>query len=332
MKIKNIKSLILAGFVSCGLAATLATFTSCENGDKEYDDYVYQTVYFAQQTPVRTITLGEDDVYPNDLDNAHQCELQVVVGGVWKNRSDRHVKIAVDNSLVSGLSFSQINGADFSNTGNAVEAMPSSYYTLSSTDVTIPAGEVRGKVTVQLTDAFFADPKSAEVTYVIPVRIVSAEDSILEDKDYTLYAVTYKNTWGGRWINTTDGTGNTIVTLNTLALNQVGYPHTASVTANGAEQTLSCNVIMTVADNGSVTFSTDSQGCSVTGNGTYTVHGAKADTSKKWGDKDRDQMQLQYAITYTYTDGGETKTLTQNYNETLVMQTRGNLLQTFTTK
>ena len=59
----------------------LLGFSSCENGDKEFDDYDYQTVYFAQQTPIRTITLGTDDDFPNDLDNAHECQLQVVVGG-----------------------------------------------------------------------------------------------------------------------------------------------------------------------------------------------------------------------------------------------------------
>lgn len=42
------------------LPLTLALgFASCENGDKEFDDYDYQTVYFAQQNPIRTITLGE---------------------------------------------------------------------------------------------------------------------------------------------------------------------------------------------------------------------------------------------------------------------------------
>lgn len=329
MKIIHIKSLLLACCVSCCLATATTSLTSCENGDKEFDDFTYQTVYFAQQAPVRTITLGEDDAYPNDLDNAHKCQLQIVVGGVWKNRTDRHVKIAVDNSLIDGLTFNQINGADFANTGKPVEAMPTEYYNLSTTDVTIPVGEVRGKVDVQLTDAYFADPKSAEVTYVIPVRIIAADDSILQGHDYTLYAVTYKNPYAGRWINTDD---ESVVTLNTLSLDKVSYPHSATVRANGQEINLSCNVIMTVDNGGNITFSTDSPDCTVTGSGKYIQHGAKKDTSKKWGDKDRDLLNVQYSITYNYTEGGEAKTLTQSYSENLVMQTRGNILQTFTTK
>lgn len=329
MQVKNIiQRSKVCSFVALSLI-TLLLLPSCENGDKEFDDYVYQTVYFAQQTPVRTITLGEDDVYPNDIDNAHQCELQVVVGGVWKNRTDRHVRIAVDNSLVNGLVFNQINGADFANTGRPVEAMPADYFSLSSTDVVIPAGDVRGKVTVQLTDAFFADPRSAQVTYVIPVKIIAADDSILADHNYTLYAVTYKNQYAGRWINADDGS---IVTLNTLTLDKVAYPHSATVRADGRELALPCNVIMTVNGNGDVAFTTDSPNCTVTGSGKYTVDGEKKDSSKKWGDKDRDLFELQYTITYSYTDGGEAKTLRQSFSDHLVMQTRGNLFQTFTTK
>ena len=28
-------------------------FAGCENGDKEFDDYEYQTISFATQTPIR---------------------------------------------------------------------------------------------------------------------------------------------------------------------------------------------------------------------------------------------------------------------------------------
>ena len=238
----------------------LLGFASCENGDKEFDDYDFQTVYFAQQTPIRTITLGTDDDFPNDLDNEHKCQLQVVVGGVWKNRQERHVKIAVDNNLVNNLTFNAINGVAFANTGKPVMALPQNYYELESNEVTIPAGQVRGKVNVHLTDAFFADPKSAQVTYVLPVRIISAEDSILKGQDYTLYAITYKNPYAGSWIVTNDGS---IVSLSTLSMSQVAYPHSEVVKVDGKEKTLDGTVIMTVADDGTVTFSTSSQDCMV---------------------------------------------------------------------
>lgn len=307
----------------------LLGFASCENGDKEFDDYDFQTVYFAQQTPIRTITLGTDDDFPNDLDNEHKCQLQVVVGGVWKNRQERHVKIAVDNNLVNNLTFNAINGVAFANTGKPVMALPQNYYELESNEVTIPAGQVRGGVNVHLTDAFFADPKSAQVTYVLPVRIISAEDSILKGQDYTLYAITYKNPYAGSWIVTNDGS---IVSLSTLSMSQVAYPHSEVVKEDGKERTLDGTVIMTVADDGTVTFSTSSQDCTVTGSGKWTSLGAKKDTSKKWGDKDRDLFQVKYTITYKYTDGGETKTLVKDYDESLVMQTRANKMQTFSTK
>ena len=89
---------------------------------------------------------------------------------------------------------------------------------------------------------------------------------------------------------------------------------------------------MTVGNDGTVTFSTTSQDCTVMGSGKWTSLGAKKDTSKKWGDKDRDLFEVKYTITYKYTDGGQTKTLVKDYDEKLVMQTRGNKMQTFSTK
>ena len=38
-----------------------ALFTACENGDMEFPDYKYSAVYFAYQSPIRTITIGEDE-------------------------------------------------------------------------------------------------------------------------------------------------------------------------------------------------------------------------------------------------------------------------------
>jgi hypothetical protein len=42
-----------------------ALFTACENGDWEFPDYKYSAVYFAYQSPIRTITLGEDKTVDN---------------------------------------------------------------------------------------------------------------------------------------------------------------------------------------------------------------------------------------------------------------------------
>lgn len=43
------------------LLGLMASFTACENGDQNFDDYEGgTTVYFAYQSPVRTIVLGDD--------------------------------------------------------------------------------------------------------------------------------------------------------------------------------------------------------------------------------------------------------------------------------
>ena len=139
--------------------------TSCENGDREFDDFDRQAVYFAYQSPVRTITLG-DDVYPTDLDNAHEFEVYATLGGVWKNKQDRKVEIAVDNSLCDGKTFED---------GKPIVALPQNYYELESNQAVIEAGEIMGAVKVHLTDAFFNDPKAKEVHYVLPLKIVKAD-------------------------------------------------------------------------------------------------------------------------------------------------------------
>lgn len=309
---------------------------SCENGDKEFDDYDYQTVYFAQQTPIRTITLGTD-VYSTELDDQHKFQVKATVGGVWKNRQNRHIKVAVDNSLCDGLQFSD---------GTAVTPLPASYYSLESNDIVIKKGDVRGGVTVDLTDAFFADLKALTVHYVLPLRIVSADDSILAKKSYILYAVKYKNKYDGCWLShgtdelTVDGTTTTVKRdaeyvekydlryLSSLSLQKVSYPVTYTATVGGASKTFNVNLILSFDGSDKCSISTDTPGCTVSGSGTWTEAGAK----KAWGDKDRDLLQLKYDVTLTFTDGGATKTLHAVSNDELIMRDRQNKLETFSTK
>jgi len=166
--------------------------------------------------------LGDDNVVDNSLDNAHQCQIMGTFGGAYSNKSDITIGIKVDNSLCDGLSFVG---------GGAVLPMPSNYYTLSSNQITIPKGDVMGPVTVQLTDAFFADPLSITNTYVIPVVMTSVQnaDSILSGtpnvdspnrcvasdwsvvpKDYILYAVKYINPWDANYLRR----GTDVITIN----------------------------------------------------------------------------------------------------------------------
>ncbi len=319
MKIKNVFLSILA------VSAAFLT-TSCENGDREFDDFDYQTVYFAYQNPVRTITLGDDDVYPTDLDNEHKMNVYVTLGGVWKNKQDRHVKIAVDNSLVEGKTFTN---------GSPVVAMPENYYRLTSNEITIPSGKVMGATTVELTDAFFADAKAPSVNYVIPLKIIDASDSILESKNFTLYAVKFKNKYTGAWLShgtdeiDENGTKKTQVRepedfrkydvrhLTTVSLNQCDY----TLTDNIGSTPVSGTIRLTFDNSDNCTLTSASENFEVTGTGKWISKGAE----KAWNDKDRDLLELTYTIRYKA--GTQYKQISTK--ESLIMQTRENKLETF---
>ena len=87
------------------LAGTL--FTSCKNGDAEFDDYEGGTsVYFAYQYPVRTIVLGDDD-YDLTLDHAHKCKILATFGGSYGG-SNGSVQVAVHVHVVKTVSLSTL--------------------------------------------------------------------------------------------------------------------------------------------------------------------------------------------------------------------------------
>lgn len=358
MKIKNVFLSMLA------VSAALLT-TSCENADREFDDFDYQTVYFAYQNPVRTITLGDDDVYPTDLDNEHKMNVYVTLGGVWENKQDRHVKIAVDNSLVDGKTFTN---------GSPIVAMPENYYRLTSNEITIPSGKVMGATTVELTDAFFADAKAPSVNYVIPLKIIDASDSILESKNFTLYAVKFKNKYTGCWLShgtdeiDENGAKRTQVRepedfrkynlryLSTISLTDCTYPIAMEVHRRFKKRDDKGNVVTDpqtgeiVWEEKKVTFESyitlsfdGGDKCTIvakgpdndvfnfttaTGTGQWSSKAAK----KAWNDKDRDQLDLNYTCTIKYPyseDGDDIRTSIFSIKETLIMRDRQNKLETF---
>ena len=222
----------------CGLAlgALSLTYTSCYNADKDFPDFEGgTTAYFAYQYPVRTLVLG-NDIYDNTLDNEHKCQIWSTMGGAYGGR-DAVVDIVVDESLCDSLWFTDEGG----NAAKPVKPMPTSYYQLASNTIRYN-GEPRGYVEVQFTDAFFADAKAVENTYVIPLRMTSVKgiDHILsgtpreglnpsrtntEDwevlaKDYVLYCVKYMNPWQGKYIrrgvdNITENEVTTLVNSDT---------------------------------------------------------------------------------------------------------------------
>ena len=326
------------------LLFTIATlgmlFTSCQNQDWEFDNFDYTTVYFAYQSPVRTLVMGED-IFDTSLDNQKKCKIMATMGGVYSNNQNVVINFKVDNSLCDNLVFKSTMGD--------IVPMPSSYYTLNSNQITIPKGSIMGGVEVQFTDAYFADPQALTTNYVIPVVMneVQNADSILRGKpiasnpnrcvsgdwsvvpkDYTLYAVKYINAWHATYLRrgvdvvsgNSDASLNKTVTrrqiyvendevcsMTTQSLKTAIFP----VTVNGTY----CNLLLTFDDsNNCVVTSEDGK---ATGTGKFVEKGEK----KSWGDKDRNAIYLDYQV--------KLDDVTYATKDTLVVRDRGISLETF---
>ncbi len=312
-------------------AVIITILTSCQNDEWDFPDYELKSVYFAYQAPIRTITLGED-IFDTTLDNQGKCQIMATTAGVYSNKEDVTIGIAVDNSLTQGLSFS----SPYS--GNILP-MPSNYYTLASNQIVIPKGKLIGGVEVQLTDAFFADPLAVKTTYVIPLIMTSVQkaDSILSTKDYTLYAIKYVNAWTGNYLrrgkdvvvgkNGNTSLNQTIVRrqqyvekdeinkLNTKTRKQAEFP----VVYKGAGNTnIDCPLLLSFDDAGNCTIAAGASGFTATGTGKFIKKGEK----QSWGNKDRDALYLNYSVELS--DRQITST------DTLVLRDRGVAIETFT--
>jgi hypothetical protein len=338
------KKLFLVSFV------LVAVFTAC-NKDWSFPDYKYTTVYFPYQSPVRTIVLGED-VFDNTLDNQHKFVVMATMGGVYENKKDVVLGVAVDPTLAAKLKF---GGA----TGDSVYVLPSNYFTLpKDAKITIPAGSVTGGIEVQLTDAFFQDPKAIKNTYVLPLKITSVTnaDSILRGKtekaspdprvpgdwtiapkDFTLYAVKYINPYHGfylrRGVDEVKGNGgntaldttiryhaqyveqNQVVSVVTQALDQNSL---ALTTRNrGSSTDVPFQLILKFDNQGKITISNPASS-------TYTATGT-GDFVKKgdmWGEQQRDVLRLKYQVNFG--------TTTHSFTDTVVIRDRGVKFETFT--
>lgn len=314
--------------ISLALSAFLS---SCKNGEWEFPDYEYQTVYFAYQTPVRTITLGED-VFDTTLDNEGKCEIMATTGGVYNTKKDVTIGIEVDNSLASGLMF---------NAGPDILPMPNSYYTLSDNKIVIPKGKLSGGVQVQLSDAFFADPLAISRNYVIPLKMknVVNADSILAGKDYIMYAVRYVNQWHGKYLRrgkdvVVGKTGypalsktitrhnqyvekDEVSTIITNSLNKVEFPVVLKDEDNN-NANITCKLILNFDSAGNCTITAGDNTFTVTGSGKFVKKGEK----NSWGNKDRDALYLNYQLSLPKMDVTST--------DTLVMRDRAVTMEVFT--
>lgn len=336
------KTLILSAFL-------FLAFASCKNQDWEFSDYDYQTVYFAYQYPVRTITLGED-IFDTSLDNQHKVQVMATTGGVYSNKNDITINFEVDDSMTENIVF---------NPGEAdVVPLPSNYYRLSSDQMVIPKGSLTGGVEVQLTDAFFNDPKALTTHYVLPLRMtdvvnadtilsgLSAVDSrlrraIADDweiapKDYIFYAIKYINIWHGNYLRrgqdiVVGKAGNTslsrtitrheayvekdeVKSLTTGSLTNTVLPLTFK---NVEGENIDFNLILAFGNDNTCIISSGTTGITASGKGSFVKRGDK----NSWGNTDRDVLYLDYEI-----DMAEMHITTK---DTLVMRDRGVKMETF---
>ena len=300
------------------LLALMASFTACENGDQTFDDYEGgTTAYFAYQSPVRTIVLGDDE-YDTTLDKAHKLKILATFGGSYNGRKAT-VNVAVDNSLCDNLTFAD---------GTPVMAMPEKYYQLSTTAFNFNGG-MQGGTEVQLTDDFFKDPDAVKNTYVIPLVMQNqtgfdriATGTLKEGKtgsrtnasiwetaprDYVMYCVKYQNKYSGWWLTNHNTSTDNIekasqVQITTRTLNSSVY----SVEFQEGSTIYKADLLLTFDDKENCTITSLTEGVKATGSGSWADNGIHS-----WNNKDRDLMELNAEITFA---GGVKK----NLNEKLV--------------
>lgn len=195
------------------LLSIVTLLFSCTNQDVEFDDFAYQTVFFPFQTPVRTVMLGDEVLGDNSIDLEHAFSIGAAFGGAYQNLKDRVLTVELAPELASNIT---------DGSGNELEILPAAYYTATFDKITIPAGSFTGKMRVDLTDAFFADPLTTGLHYVVPVRITDAAgDSVLSGdpvgtvdspdprisdhwvttpKNYVLFGIKYANETHGVYL------------------------------------------------------------------------------------------------------------------------------------
>ena len=340
MKKTNLYSILMAGIVATSIS-------SCKNGDAEFPNYDHSAVYFAHQTPVRTLVMGED-TYDTSLDNAHKCKIYATMGGAYGGSGSTVIDIMVDDELCDNLYFA--DGV------TPVQPMPSNYYSLSSEQITLNEfNNLMGAVEVTFTDAFFEDPGALTNTYVIPLRMthVANADSILlgvpkepnapwtntnmwdtAPQNYVLYCVKYINKWDAEYLRRgvdqiTEG-GNTttnirhevyieddeVCSVTTKDLHTAIFPVSTTV----GEETLTCDLVLTFNNNDECTITSGTEGFEASGTGKFVIDGDKA----SWGnEEDRNALYLDYNV-----DFGTKQYVTK---DTLVVQTRGVAYEEFST-
>lgn len=322
----------------------LFTFSllSCKDQDVEFPDFDYQAVYFPLQSPLRTLSLGEDLV-DNSLDQKLMFDIGVSIGGMYENYKDWAVEFIIDESLTDSM---------YNIDGRKIFPLPKAYYTLTPESVAvIPKGFFNGRIRVSLTEHFLMDSLSISGQYVVPLRIIKTDaDSVLSGlsivpnadrriktdymsgrypKDFVVYGIKFFNPYHGsflqkgRDIRFKNGSPidtaiysekyferNAIVKCNTLSINKI---RTNFVSINRSDEGTHCMDLVINSDNGDVEIiPVATSNFRASGNGKFL---SISESKEEWGGRKRPTFYLNYS----YTNGDFTHLVT----DTLVFRDRG---------
>ncbi len=324
----------------------LTGMTACDNQKQEFPDFELQAVYFPIQSPLRTLSLGEDRV-DNTLDREHKLDIAMSIGGMYDNYQNWTVDYVVDPSLTNNA---------FISAGVPLIALPESYYTLNPLNTAIiHKGSFNGLIRVELADAFFNDSIAVTGQYVIPLRITgTSADSVLSGKkmkpgeadrriaadwesgkapkDWVLYGIKYVNAYHGTYLHrgrdivSTGGVitdtvvfrnryveKDLIIKLTTLDTKTVYTNGVAAKVSNTGKYAMTLEFGNAEGGSGPVTITPRAgSSYSVAGSGEY--HDLSSTTETWTGLK----WQSMY-LNYTYTEGANTHQVA----DTLVFRDRG---------
>ncbi len=325
------KTLRLINTLGLAAIAMLAT-TSCESGNQEFDYDGQTSVYYSKPAIVRTVELGEDREVDLTEDNQHYINIMAFCGGGYTNGNDVTVDYVIDPTLVEGKSMV------YNDKERAMTVMPQEYYTVENANqFVISKGNLTGGPRIHLTDAFFADPKSLDVNYVIPVRLTKAVgvDKILDDQNYTVCAVKFVNPWHATYlrrgvdeITYADGT-------STKAVRHTQYMEKGEViniTSSGLKQSKmvlavkgtdgkahNVTLLLNFDDDNNCTITTADQGAEASGTGKFVK------ACENMGGTKRNALYLNYNVKV---DGVASLATT----DTMVVRNRGIVGEYFTIK
>ncbi len=179
------------------ILALFAALTACERFDadeRKFDNVVYLNV--SQTDPVQLATFSNNRA-------TYDCTFQVTLA--YPSDGDVQVSLTVDPSLVEAYN---------TRYGTAWPMLDGKYYTLSTSETTIPAGRTVSEViTLQLRELMGEGDEQTgalplDETYLVPVRISGASMEILGGSDVAYFVVKRSSAItvaaqlsSGNWIN-----------------------------------------------------------------------------------------------------------------------------------